>query len=52
MSASLTTSPAPSKLAEVANRVRERCAEVQDTLDQWLEIGKDLDALACAFIAD
>jgi hypothetical protein len=40
------------KLEETAARVRERCASLQDTLDTWIDVGRDLDSLACAWIAE
>jgi len=40
------------KLEETAARVRERCASLQDTLDTWIDVGRDLDSLACAWIGE
>jgi hypothetical protein len=39
-------------LEETAARVRERCASIQDTLDQWIDVGRDLDQLATAWVAE
>jgi hypothetical protein len=52
MSAVLSSPVLSGKLAETAARVRERCADLQDTLDTWIDVGRDLDSLACAWIAD
>jgi hypothetical protein len=52
MSAVVSSPVLSGKLAETAARVRERCVSLEDTLDSWIEVGRDLDALACAFIAE
>src|SRR5262245_5952181 len=52
MSASLTPSSLSSKLTEVADRVRERCRTLEDTLDSWIALGRDLDQLACAWVSE
>jgi hypothetical protein len=52
MSATVSPPVLSAKLQETTNRVRERCASLQDTLDQWIDVGNDLDQLACAWIAE
>ena len=52
MSAVLSSPVLSGKLAETVARVRERCASLQDTLDTWIDVGRDLDSLACAWIAE
>jgi len=52
MSAVVSSPVLTGKLAETAARVRERCASLQDTLDTWIDVGKDLDQLGCAWIAE
>jgi hypothetical protein len=52
MSAVVSSPVLAGKLAETAARVREQCAKLQDTLDQWIDVGKDLDSLACAWVAE
>jgi hypothetical protein len=52
MSAVVSSPVLTGKLEETAARVRERCASLQDTLDTWIDVGKDLDALACGWIAE
>jgi len=52
MSAIVSSPVLSGKLAETAARVRERCASLQDTLDTWIDVGKDLDQLGCAWVAE
>jgi hypothetical protein len=52
MSAVVSSPVLAGKLAETAARVREQCAKLQDTLDQWIDVGRDLDSLACAWVAE